>query len=277
VGRPVAEYLIKDEMKQFRWIGAFVVGALLLAACGGLQAAGPEGQLALSSVVTPVIVPDWVSGNAAFECSAVGEYTYAWKIGEGGAEGAPNGSETARFYDLEGNLVHSNTITILNSDGSVFDWSSDPNGIGAVIVKAGQGANVWRYEPDQVKSDTGLYAYQDREVSHVTFCWNDDDVVINEGQWCSPGYWRQPHHLDSWAATGYSPSDLFSAKLGYYPTVSKQGAKEGAATDPTLWQVLQSPQWYGGDAFNAVGDLLSTAHPDVDFLGIRVGDSCPLN
>jgi len=41
--------------------------------------------------------------------------------------------------------------------------------------------------------------------------------------------------------------------------------------------VLQSPQYYGGDAFNAVGDLLSAAHPDVNFNGERIEDSCPLN
>jgi hypothetical protein len=53
--------------------------------------------------------------------------------------------------------------------------------------------------------------------------------------------------------------------------------RDDAPTDPTLWQVLQAPQWYGGDAFNAVGDLLSGAHPDVNFGGERVEDSCPLN
>jgi hypothetical protein len=112
---------------------------------------------------------------------------------------------------------------------------------------------------------------------------NNPQLVISHGcppdpgQWCSPGYWRQSHHLDSWAATGYSPDDLFYDALGYYPTLSKKGVDDGATTNPTLWQVLQSPQWYGGDAFNAVGDLLSLAHPDVNFLGTRVEDSCPLN
>lgn len=51
---------------------------------------------------------------------------------------------------------------------------------------------------------------------------------------------------------------------------------DGATTNPTLWEVLQAPQWYDGDAFNAVGDLLSAAHPDVNFTGERVEDSCPL-
>jgi hypothetical protein len=235
---------------------------------------GSQGNLALAQV--PVVTPDavyddWKSGNAGAECAALGDYTYALKYNEAndGDEGAPNGIETATFTDADGNLVHSNTITISNSDGKVFDWSSAPNGIGAVIVKAGQGANVWFFNP-QVKSDTGLYAYEGRNIGHITFCWNLDYVA--PGEWCSPGYWRQSHHLDSWP-TGTSPDDPFTGDV----TLSKQGQRAGATTSPTLWQVLQSPQYYGGDAFNAVGDLLSDVHPGVNFLGERVEDSCPLN
>lgn len=95
-------------------------------------------------------------------------------------------------------------------------------------------------------------------------------------QWCSPGYWRQEHHLDSWPTT-ISPDDPFVDALGYAPTLSRKGERDGATTNPTLWEVLQNPQWYGGDDFNAVGDLLSAAHPDVNFTGERVEDSCPLN
>ncbi|MFW5696774.1 MAG: hypothetical protein ACOCXR_03200 [Phototrophicaceae bacterium] len=94
--------------------------------------------------------------------------------------------------------------------------------------------------------------------------------------WCSPGYWRQPHHLDSWAATGISPDAKYSAYFGPV-TLSNNGARRRASADPTLWEVLQSPQFYGGAAFNNVGDLLSGAHPDVNFNGTRVEDSCPLN
>jgi hypothetical protein len=233
-----------------------------------------HGATSVLAVDNPVVYDTWQSGNAAFECSQIGEYTYAWKIDEGGAEGAPNGSETANFYDPDGNLMHSNTITISNSDGKVFDWSSAPNGIGAVIVKAGTGANVWFYSP-QAKSDTGLYGYQGKDISHVTFCWNPD--YTPPGEWCSPGYWRQPHHLDSWEATGISPDELYSDYFGEAPTRNKQGERNNAPTDPTLWDVLQMPQYYGGDAFNAVGDLLSNAHPDVNFLSERIEDSCPLN
>ena len=90
-----------------------------------------------------------------------------------------------------------------------------------------------------------------------------------EGQWCSPGYWRQPHHLDSWVATGISPSALYNS-FGFKPAL---------LGNPTLLQVLQQPQTYnrgGTGSFNNVGDLLSDKHPGVNFLGERV-ENCPLN
>jgi hypothetical protein len=110
-------------------------------------------------------------------------------------------------------------------------------------------------------------------LSNLTFCWNDGPTG---DQWCSPGYWRQPHHLDSWEETGYNPDDLYSAVIGPIQR-NRQGVANNAPADPTLLEVLTFPQYYGGDAFNAVGDLLSTAHTDVNFNGDRVEDSCPLS
>jgi hypothetical protein len=168
-------------------------------------------------------------------------------------------------------------VTVDVTDGTYVAWSST-FGIGAVIVKGSNDANVYVYELQRT-SDSGLAAPLNASggsagLSNLTFCWNPEPV---QGEWCSPGYWRQPQHLDSWDATGYSTDDLFSDALGYSVTLSKKGKTDGATANPTLLQVLQSPQWYGGDDFNAVGDLLSEAHPDVDFNGERVEDSCPLN
>ncbi|MFP4438636.1 MAG: choice-of-anchor A family protein, partial [Chloroflexaceae bacterium] len=110
----------------------------------------------------PEPIDDWKSGDAAFECTQIGDYAGAYKIDAA----APNGT-----YAVDGN---GDTITVSNSDGKVFDWSST-FGIGAVIVKAGRGANVWYYDP-QATSDTGLYAYENKDISHVTFCWQDPSV-----------------------------------------------------------------------------------------------------
>jgi hypothetical protein len=233
----------------------------------GTKALSMSLTLAMSSFLPGVAMaantvedlPSWTSGNAGAECALVGDYAYALKFAEAaGLEGAPNISDT---YD---DGTHTNTITVSNSDGYSFNWTANGNKIGAVIVKAGTGAKVYKYDPQQ-PADFNLVAYQGREVSHITFCWNLDIEPVAEN-WCSPGYWRQAHHLDSWIATGYSPEDKYNDHISP-PVIG----------NPTLLEVLQSPQIYKGDAFNKVGDLLSTAHPDVNFQGARVADSCPLN
>lgn len=86
-------------------------------------------------------------------------------------------------------------------------------------------------------------------------------------EWCSPGYWR--NHLDSWTEQDVKYSVIGSV------TLSKLGVRRAMTTDPTLLQVLQGPQYYGGAAYNAVADYLSGIH--VDFDGTRVPGSCPLN
>jgi hypothetical protein len=219
--------------------------------------------------VTPKIIDGENSGGNR-TCAEVGTARY----------GDPDYYEFESKVDYPGVPFAEAFPFPVSTDGTYVSWGPFAHSGLAAIVKGGSDANVYLYEPDGLTSDSGLAAppvgaqQKPAELSNLTFCWNPAPV---EEQWCSPGYWRQPHHLDSWVATGYSPDDLFYDEFGYYPTLSKQGQRAGATTNPTLWQVLQAPQWYGGDAFNAVGDLLSEAHPDVNFLGVRVEDSCPLN
>jgi hypothetical protein len=71
------------------------------------------------------------------------------------------------------------------------------------------------------------------------------------GEGCTPGYWKQPQHLDSWV--GYTPSQSFSSVFG----VSYGG---------TLLQALDTG---GGGARalgrHAVAALLNAANPDVSY------------
>jgi hypothetical protein len=263
---------------------------IILGAVSALTLAISSGAMA-EVLITDYSNNDIKVGNAGAECAQLAgllsteqnpvEFVYAYKWNEcqdeaAGCEGAPNQSELAEFYDPDGILDHENTIAISGSNGSVFNWGAT-NSIGAVMVKAGTGYKVYSYNPQEA-SGSGLVAFENKAVSHVTFCWNPDDAAVAEATWCSPGYWRQEHHEDSWDVTGYLPTDQFVDALPSQSlTLSRQGVKADASTDPTLWMVLQSPQYYGGDAFNAVGDLLSGTHPDVNFTGERVEDSCPLN
>lgn len=73
------------------------------------------------------------------------------------------------------------------------------------------------------------------------------------GEGCTPGYWKQPHHFDSWPAP-YQPTDLFSA---YF---------ENAFPGMTLLQVLSQ----GGGKLIALGRhtvaaLLNSASSGVNY------------
>jgi hypothetical protein len=220
----------KEKAMKKVLFGTFVLLLAVVMAFGNVMASG-----------NPVAYPGFSGGDAAAQCALLGDYQYAYK-----------------FDNWTGNNVSYGGISITGADMYAFDWAAT-HGIGAVIVKAGNGANVWFYDP-QVKAGTGLYGYENKEISHVTFCWNPDPYL---GEWCSPGYWRQDHHLDSWPVpTTTLYNDVLDPDL---------------ADNPTLLYVLQNPQIYGGIITNKVADWLSAQHPDVDFLGTRVEDSCPLN
>ena len=188
----------EEEVKTGRiWMVALVVTAVTLSM--GLA-------VVLAASVTPETVSPWQSGNAQFECSKVGTYMYAYKIDNWDTVDE-NGTYTATFP-----YGHSNNITITNSDGTYFDWSASPNPIGAVIVKGGNAANVFKYDP-QAYSDTHLYAPNNAsgkpaKVSHTTFCWNpqaecfayetawaDGVPYVERGNWATytgyEGEWEQ--------------------------------------------------------------------------------------
>lgn len=227
-----------------------VAGVLLLAACGAFDAetGNPAGEVAAARVADEIIAdtdPDFEAMATPsywidYGLAEYGETWVCWTIAETGSE-----------------------------DDFVLDYTP-PGYTWRLGIVTNEGEHHLFVDPvmDDV-FETGGY-------DQVIAC-KVRDVPETEEAWCSPGYWRQEHHLDSWEATGFVPEDLFFDAVGYYPTLSKSGVRNEATTDPTLWQVLQSPQWYGGAAFNAVGDLLSEAHPEVNFLGERIEDSCPLN
>lgn len=73
---------------------------------------------------------------------------------------------------------------------------------------------------------------------------------------CTPGYWRQEQHFDSWVATGYATGDDFNTVFGV-----------SASFDP---HTLLDAVWLGGGGENAlarhaVAALLNAASPDVNY------------
>lgn len=240
-------------MKTFRWMAAVVAAALVLAACGSMQEAGTEPEIGLAAIADETI-------PATEDNSSVDHWLAETGVAEAGGtcflvrpnDEEPLASDNNFFvydpYDEDTDTHYVWTLMVVTR-GDTHHLFVDPQ-VGDELETGGYDAIIGCKVPEEPEPDP---------------------------EWCSPGYWRQPHHLDSWEPTGFEPSDSFAVEIGYVPNVTRQGARQGAPTDPTLIQVLENPQWYGGAAFNAVGDLLSAAHPDINFTGERVQDSCPLN
>ncbi|KXS44624.1 MAG: hypothetical protein AWU59_440 [Methanolobus sp. T82-4] len=125
-------------------------------------------SLANAASVAPELFDNWQSGDAEFECEEAGACDYySYKIDEWGNANYWGDSDMNGTYDGE-------NINITNSDSYTFDWESTEYPVCAVIVKAGTGANVYYY-PEGTYEDTGLYAYDEKEISHVTFCFGEED------------------------------------------------------------------------------------------------------
>jgi hypothetical protein len=77
---------------------------------------------------------------------------------------------------------------------------------------------------------------------------------VNEG--CTPGYWKQEHHFDSWMV--YSPSDDFNAVFGVGPPISLLDALSAKRKD--FDSGVQAAL-----VRHAVAALLNAASGDVDY------------
>lgn len=89
-------------------------------------------------------------------------------------------------------------------------------------------------------------------------CSADCTMEMGGGQGCTPGYWKQPHHADSWV--GYSSDQLFDVVFGV-----------DAPGDKTLLETLKT----GGGKQHALGRhavaaLLNAANPEVSYFHTEV-------
>jgi hypothetical protein len=94
---------------------------------------------------------------------------------------------------------------------------------------------------------------QPADISHFSYRLHPP---VNPGQWCSPGFWK--NNYGAWPAP-YTPNTI------------------DTVTGKKFSYILSNPKIYArtGD-FERIADILSDAHPDVNFQGERVADSCPL-
>lgn len=118
-----------------------------------------------------------------------------------------------------------------------------------VVTIVGGGPTVTTYEgvtsvSEQVSSAVG---------AQIWFKFKKFESPPQGGQGCTPGYWRQPHHYDSWV--GFSPDDLFHDVFGGddYPglTLGEAVALRGGQLNAL--------------ARSAVAAILNASSPGVDY------------
>lgn len=132
------------------------------------------------------------------------------------------------------------TADPLNQDGKGKTGTNGPLNRGTGFKCDGSGPGN-KYQSDGIKVDVTFSAIQSRDNGKF-MCGDTKDEGGGYGghdgdkpQYCSPGYWKQDQHFDSWA--GYTPNQKF------------QSVFENAFPNLTLLQVLSQ----GGGGLNALG------------------------
>jgi hypothetical protein len=158
--------------KKMRVIAAMAVGLGISGIAWAEVQGTPSEPVSLEQQVTPYII-DGENPGGNRTCAEVGLAFF------GDANYYEFSSERVNYDDEEGEFDGDFPEgLIVTTDGTYVSFNST-FGIGAVIVKGSDDANVYVYEP-QVTSDSGLAAPLNESgnpagLSNLTFCWNPED------------------------------------------------------------------------------------------------------
>lgn len=173
------------------------------------------------------VQPSVLTGNAS--CADAG-YGFGFKI-----DNSPNGTFT--FTSPPGSLTggapsdSANSVTISNSDGFYFDWSSTLP-IDAVIVKGGPNSDLFEYSPED-DSDSDLHSPINASngqlygISHIEFCYDYEVSVTKTANTTFTRTWSWTVQKSVTPATW----DLFRGDSGtsrYTVTLTKTGYTDSA-------------------------------------------------
>lgn len=100
--------------------------------------------------------------------------------------------------------------------------------------------------------------------------------------WCSPGFWKTAISQNRTGVLSYLSANTnpsLNLNTTHYNVVLADGgaalSKKAPLSNPTLAQVLASPQTYGGPAFNSVADYIAA---QLGWGGTQItGENCPIN
>lgn len=264
-------------MKRDRLFGVIVCGALALAGCESSEVAGPDDTMPFDG--QPAFAVDGVADRGEFEvCKTyVGTpgpaVTVDWEVDrESDGFGDVDLSGSVQLADGECAIVHSyiedaasNTgieiqrVTVTEQAVPGYSTEFQLSSLHATgSVTAGNSASGdMRSNPD-----SGFL---------VEFI--NTEVFVPGGEGCTPGYWRQSHHFDSYPA-GFDPTTPFiGATTGFSYDPALNGPESGFASDLTLLDALTLR---GGGGVNdlirhAAAAILNANSTGVAY-GLSVGD-----
>lgn len=127
----------------------------------------------------------------------------------------------------------------------------------------------------------GFYAYKGSIAGNNNYLGDDSDcepLTVN-AFWCSPGFWKNALDKNRTGVLNYLLANAggLDLKTTTYGSVVGGAAlsKKAPKSNPTLAEVLASPNLYGGPAFNSVADYIAFR---LGWGGTQAtGENCPLD
>lgn len=247
-------------MKNNRVVLAAIVavGAMVSAQCSSSQTSLPTAPGASSSGVTTRAVGDATTATPVFNqihlCKSAGsDVLGTFTVSHTNPADPFNANVTLLASPF--NLNPGECKIIAEANGTVNGAFVTINETSADVNTTSSGQRIDNPGPvitDQAFVNGGSLYLNIVHGHTITF---DNQVVAQQG--CTPGYWKQSQHLDSWVGTGYAPGDDFDATFGvnfFNPNI-------------TLLQAVSLGGNSTGNALvrHAVAGLLSAGSGGVDY------------
>lgn len=226
---------------------AVVALALGMAACAEAPSAPQAGLAAKVASTIGAPAPElwhevvWVckvGSDASFAVSVNGAAPVNHSVANGECEGVF--THTGNRED--GFMV---TVTELDVPGTVLD---------RIVVETTRFEEI---TDTRVITDSRSATVESIATKGAIITFYNTPVQTGGGEGCTPGYWKQRHHFDSWS--GYAPDQLFSSVF------------ENAFPGKTLVQVLSQ----GGGGLNALGRHTVAALLNASSSGVSYGVATP--
>ena len=139
------------------------------------------------------------------------------------------------------NLVLNNYLWAESSwylDVELDVWVIDFDAEAQTIIVPAPG--ICKDQSETIKNTASVTAnaeYRSYQVFDTDDAWIRCEPASQGGEGCTPGYWKQPHHFDSWPAE-LTPDMSYSSVFGRVIEIRTKDA--GNVTDPTLLQALSA-------------------------------------